>query len=66
MTQLDAESVNWYDWLERWDAQQAGHLPLREARFHAMLDILETLLPEAFGFRVTWDSCCELRLIGSE
>lgn len=41
-------AINWHQWLERWDIQQTGYLPDREARFTAMLDVLEVLLPEAF------------------
>jgi hypothetical protein len=26
-------SVNWSDWLQRWDRQQSGYLPERERRF---------------------------------
>jgi hypothetical protein len=33
---------------QRWDAQQIGYLPEREARFEAMLDVLEFTLPESF------------------
>ena len=41
-------SVDWHQWLERWDVQQTGYLPDREARFTAMLDVLEVLLPATF------------------
>ncbi len=40
--------IDWPGWLRRWDAQQAGYVPNREARFTAMLDILEQLLPASF------------------
>jgi SAM-dependent methyltransferase len=40
--------IDWHSWLERWDAQQTGYLPDREARFNAMLDVLAVLLPEEF------------------
>lgn len=40
--------VDWLDWLRRWDAQQAGYVPEREARFTAMLDALAALLPASF------------------
>ena len=40
--------LDWQRWLDRWDVQQAGYLPQREARFQAMLDVLETLLSESF------------------
>ncbi len=48
-------SVNWSHWLERWDIQQTGYLPEREARFNAMLDALDILLPESF---VALDLAC--------
>jgi hypothetical protein len=41
-TQLE---IDWADWLRRWDAQQEGYVPEREARFAAMLDVLAELLP---------------------
>jgi SAM-dependent methyltransferase len=40
--------IDWQRWLQRWDVQQAGYLPDREARFNAMLDVLAALLPENF------------------
>jgi SAM-dependent methyltransferase len=48
-------AVDWAAWLRRWDAQQSGYLPDREARFNAMLDALEVLLPEEF---VSLDLAC--------
>jgi trans-aconitate methyltransferase len=42
-------------WLARWDAQQAGYLPDREARFNVMLDVLDVLLPPTF---TALDLCC--------
>lgn len=50
-----AAGVNWMDWLQRWDAQQAAYLPDREARFNAMLDVLDILLPAEF---VALDLAC--------
>lgn len=47
--------VDWCDWLRRWDAQQQGYLPEREARFNVMFDVLAVLLPEAF---VALDLAC--------
>ncbi len=41
-------SVNWSNWLERWDRQQRVYLPEREQRFALMLDVLEALLAETF------------------
>jgi SAM-dependent methyltransferase len=38
----------WQDWMQRWDRQQQRYLPDREARFTAMFDVLEALLPEHF------------------
>ncbi len=40
--------IDWADWLRRWDEQQTGYLPHREARFTAMLDVLAGLLPADF------------------
>ena len=40
--------IDWPGWLRRWDAQQAGYVPDREARFTAMLDILDQLLLASF------------------
>jgi SAM-dependent methyltransferase len=40
--------IDWMDWLQRWDAQQEGYVPEREARFGAMFDVLAELLPESF------------------
>jgi SAM-dependent methyltransferase len=47
--------VDWQRWLQRWDSQQTGYLPDREARFNAILDVLEALLPETF---VALDLAC--------
>lgn len=47
--------VDWQHWLQRWDAQQTGYLPDREARFNAMLAVLEALLPASF---VALDLAC--------
>ena len=47
-------------WLERWDAQQTGYLPDREARFEAMLGVLEAMIQEGLleeSF-VALDLCC--------
>lgn len=40
--------VDWSEWLRRWDAQQEGYVPEREARFAAMFDAVAELLPAAF------------------
>ncbi|MBX3013734.1 MAG: class I SAM-dependent methyltransferase [Caldilineaceae bacterium] len=48
-------TIDWANWLVRWDAQQTGYLPDREARFDAMLTILAELLPPDF---VALDLCC--------
>lgn len=40
--------VDWPGWLRRWDAQQEGYVPEREARFTAMFDALAELLPASF------------------
>ena len=47
--------IDWLDWLRRWDAQQEGYVPEREARFAAMLDALAELLPASF---VALDLAC--------
>lgn len=41
-------SGDWRGWLQRWDAQQEGYVPEREARFSAMFDVLAELLPASF------------------
>ena len=48
MTGAMNPSVDWHQWLQRWDAQQTAYLPDREGRFRAMLDVLDILLPEEF------------------
>lgn len=48
-------NIDWQSWLQRWDAQQTGYLPHREARFKAMLDVLEVLMPAEF---VALDLAC--------
>lgn len=40
--------IDWLDWMRRWDAQQQGYVPEREARFTAMFDALAELLPASF------------------
>jgi SAM-dependent methyltransferase len=42
------QEIDWLHWLRRWDAQQEGYVPEREARFTAMLDALAGLLPASF------------------
>jgi len=49
------QQIDWTDWLRRWDAQQEGYVPEREARFTAMFDALEALLPPSF---VALDLAC--------
>jgi SAM-dependent methyltransferase len=44
----EAMTVDWWDWLRRWDVQQEGYVPEREARFTAMFDALAELLPASF------------------
>jgi SAM-dependent methyltransferase len=41
-------ALDWRRWLDRWDAQQAGYIPEREARFVTMFDVLEVMLPPEF------------------
>jgi len=48
MTELAQVTINWQHWLQRWDRQQTGYLPHREARFNAMFDVLEVLMPPEF------------------
>jgi trans-aconitate methyltransferase len=55
VSQCLTTAVDWAAWLRRWDTQQTGYLPEREARFNAMLDVLEVLLPENF---VALDLAC--------
>ena len=50
--------VDWHSWLRRWDVQQTGYLPDREARFTAMFDVLEALLPDEFIALVRSVSAC--------
>ena len=45
---LPQTQIDWQQWLQRWDAQQTGYLPNREARFTAMFDVLEVLMPPDF------------------
>jgi SAM-dependent methyltransferase len=49
-----ATEIDWRAWLRRWDAQQTGYLPDREARFAIMFDALGVLLPPDF---VALDLC---------
>lgn len=49
------QEIDWQNWLERWDRQQALYLPTREERFQAMFDALDVLLPPAF---VALDLAC--------
>src|SRR5438067_2421893 len=54
-TDVRQDQVDWPEWLRRWDAQQEGYVPEREARFTAMLDALAALLPASF---VALDLAC--------
>jgi SAM-dependent methyltransferase len=54
-TDVQPDQVDWPDWLRRWDAQQEGYVPEREARFTAMFDALAALLPASF---VALDLAC--------
>jgi SAM-dependent methyltransferase len=51
----ELSTAEWQEWLHRWEAQQSGLIGEREARFTAMLDVLEVLLPTDF---VVLDLCC--------
>jgi SAM-dependent methyltransferase len=44
----DLRQIDWQDWLRRWDIQQEGYVPEREARFETMFDTLAALLPASF------------------
>lgn len=48
MTPVASEPVDWLGWLQRWEVQQEGYVPEREARFTAMFDALAALLPASF------------------
>ena len=43
------QQIDWLDRLQRWDAQQEGYVPGREARFTATFDALAALLPTSFA-----------------
>jgi trans-aconitate methyltransferase len=45
---LGTMGIDWASWLRRWDSQQEGYVPEREARFTAMFDAIEALLPASF------------------
>jgi len=49
------QQIDWEDWLQRWDAQQEGYVPEREAGFTAMFDALAELHPASF---VALDLAC--------
>ena len=49
------QQIDWPDWLRRWDAQQVGYVPEREARFTMLFDTLAALLPASF---VALDLAC--------
>jgi SAM-dependent methyltransferase len=40
--------IDWPSWLRRWDVQQEGYVPEREARFSVMFDAIAALLPTSF------------------
>jgi SAM-dependent methyltransferase len=42
------QQIDWQNWLRRWNRQQEGYVPEREARFGAMFDVLAELLPASF------------------
>lgn len=52
---MSLDTIDWHAWLQRWDVQQTGYLPGREARFNVMLDVLDMLLPRDF---VALDLAC--------
>ena len=55
MTTTSASAIDWHTWLQRWDAQQTDYLHDREARFNAMFDVLESIMPAEF---VALDLAC--------
>lgn len=55
MNSESAPGIDWGDWLRRWDEQQTGYVPEREARFTAMFDAIAHLLPASF---VALDLAC--------
>ena len=59
---MSLDTVNWPTWLQRWDVQQTGYLPDREARFNVMLDVLDILMPAEF---VELDLAC-VAAVGTE
>lgn len=52
---VSTTQIDWQAWMKSWDDQQTGYLPDREARFTAMFDLLEVLLPPDF---VVLDLAC--------
>jgi trans-aconitate methyltransferase len=54
-TDVHQTQIDWPDWLRRWDRQQEGYVPEREARFTAMFDVVAALLPPSF---VALDLAC--------
>src|SRR5688572_23704492 len=48
MTLASDPTIDWADWLHRWDRQQEGYLPDREERFTAMLDVIDLQLRPDF------------------
>ena len=44
-----AREADWSGWLERWDHQQESFNPTREARFTAMMDVLEAQVGRRFA-----------------
>lgn len=48
MDTAELPDLDFAGWLRRWDAQQQGYVPDREARFEAMFDALARLLPSSF------------------
>jgi hypothetical protein len=55
MTAISASAIDWHAWLQRWDVQQTDFLHDREARFNAMFDVLESIMPAEF---VALDLAC--------
>ena len=55
MATISTSAIDWHAWLHRWDVQQTGYLHDREARFNAMFDVLESIMPAEF---VALDLAC--------
>lgn len=55
MTTDSTHSVDWKQWIARWDAMQSAYLPYREERFSIMLDVVADVIGDEF---VALDLAC--------